>query len=98
MPSARLSRPAPAPRTLASLPAGGRATVSGVVAASPEIDAVALRRLGELGFLPGEPVRLLRRGPGGREPLAVLIGETMFALRLIEAQCIEIESAVEADA
>ena len=98
MSPARPSRPDPAPRTLASLPAGGRATVSGVVAASPEIDAVALRRLGELGFLPGEPVRLLRRGPGGREPLAVLIGETMFALRLIEAQCIEIESAVEADA
>ena len=62
-----------------------------VVAASPEIDAVALRRLGELGFLPGEPVQLLRRGPGGREPLAVLIGETMFALRLLEAQCIEVQ-------
>ena len=88
----RPSRPDPAPRTLASLPAGGRATVTGVVAASAEIDAVALRRLGELGFLPGEPVQLLRRGPGGREPLAVLIGETMFALRLVEAQCVEIET------
>ena len=61
------------------------------VPASPEIDAVALRRLGELGFLPGEPVQLLRRGPGGREPLAVLVGETMFALRLLEAQCIEVD-------
>ena len=69
---------------------GARATVAGVVSASSEIDAVALRRLGELGFLPGEPVQLLRRGPGGREPLAVLIGETMFALRLLEAQCIEV--------
>ena len=69
-----------------------------VVAASPEIDAVALRRLGELGFLPGEPVQLLRRGPGGREPLAVLIGETMFALRLVEAQCIEVEPAAQAAA
>jgi len=69
---------------------GARATVARVVSASSEIDAVALRRLGELGFLPGEPVQLLRRGPGGREPLAVLIGETMFALRLLEAQCIEV--------
>jgi len=77
-------------RPLSSLAAGARATVARVVAASPEIDAVALRRLGELGFLPGEPVQLLRRGPGGREPLAVLIGETMFALRLLEAQCIEV--------
>ncbi len=69
---------------------GARATVARVVSASSEIDAVALRRLGELGFLPGEPVQLLRRGPGGREPLAVMIGETMFALRLLEAQCIEV--------
>ena len=51
---------------------------------------MALRRLGELGFLPGEPVQMLRRGPGGREPLAVLIGETIFALRLLEAECIEV--------
>jgi len=92
MPPARLSRPPAATQTLASLAAGGRATVTRVIAASPEVDAVALRRLGELGFLPGEPVQLLRRGPGGREPLAVLIGETMFALRLIEAQCIEIDT------
>ena len=84
--------------TLASLPEGGRATVARVVAAAPEIDAVALRRLGELGFLPGEPVQLLRRGPGGREPLAVLIGETMFALRLVEARCIEIDAAADGTA
>jgi ferrous iron transport protein A len=75
---------------LNQLPDGARATVARVVSASADIDAVALRRLGELGFLPGEPVQLLRRGPGGREPLAVLIGETMFALRLLEAQCIEV--------
>jgi ferrous iron transport protein A len=75
---------------LTDLPNGGRATVEGVVAASSDVDAVALRRLGELGFIPGEPLQLLRRGPGGREPLAVLIGETMFALRLLEAQCIEV--------
>ena len=98
MRSASPSSPAAGTRQLSSLAAGARATVTRVVAASPEIDAVALRRLGELGFLPGEPVQLLRRGPGGREPLAVLIGETMFALRLIEAQCIEVEPAMEAAA
>lgn len=77
-------------RPLSALAAGERATVARVVASSAEVDAVALRRLGELGFLPGEPVQLLRRGPGGREPLAVLVGETIFALRLLEAQCIEV--------
>jgi ferrous iron transport protein A len=96
MPSAGLSSTAAATRPLSSLADGARATVTRVVAASADIDAVALRRLGELGFLPGEPVQLLRRGPGGREPLAVLIGETMFALRLLEAQCIEVNDVTEA--
>ena len=76
---------------LTDLPDGARATVRLVAAASPEIGPGLLRRLGELGFLPGEPLQLLRRGPGGREPLAVLIGETLFALRRLEAQCIDVE-------
>ncbi|WP_280152612.1 FeoA family protein [Piscinibacter sp. XHJ-5] len=87
--------PDPQPRfagtvLLADLPEGACATVAAVAAASPDVDALVLRRLGELGFIPGEPVELLRRGPGGREPIAVLVGETLFALRLLEAQCIAV--------
>jgi ferrous iron transport protein A len=78
---------------LNELPNGALATVSRVVSASTDVDAVTLRRLAELGFIPGEPVQLLRRGPGGREPLAVLIGDTLFGLRLLEAQCIEVQPA-----
>jgi ferrous iron transport protein A len=52
-----------------------------------------LRRLSEIGFVAGEPVHLLRRGPGGREPLAVLVGDTLFALRALEARCVEVEAA-----
>lgn len=75
---------------LNDLPDGAHATVARVVASSADVDAASLRRLAELGFIPGEPVQLLRRGPGGREPLAVVIGDTMFGLRLLEAQCIEV--------
>ncbi len=78
---------------LADLPDGAHATVARVIAGTSELDAGLLRRLGELGFLPGEPVQALRRGPGGREPLAVLIGETMLALRWAEARCIEVQPA-----
>ena len=78
---------------LNELPNGAHATVARVIAATSETDEATLRRLGELGFIPGEPVQLLRRGPGGREPLAVLIGDTMFGLRLLEAQCIEVTPA-----
>ena len=79
----------PSPR-LSDLPNGAQATVLGVSASTPQADAQMLHRLAELGFLPGEPVQVLRRGPGGREPLAVQIGETLFALRKIEAQCVEV--------
>ncbi len=78
---------------LPALPAGAHATVVRLAAASPEIGEATLRRLGELGFLPGEPLQLLRRGPGGREPLAVCIGDTLIALRLAEAACVEVTTA-----
>lgn len=81
---------------LSDLPSGGHAVVERVVATSPEVDAVVLRRLGELGFIAGEPLTLVQRGPGGREPLAVQIGDTMFALRLVEAHCIEVRSGTDA--
>lgn len=81
------------PMLLSQLSNGSHALVTGVVAGAAEVGEATLRRLGELGFIPGEPVQMLRRGPGGREPLAVLVGETLFALRLLEAQCIEVQAA-----
>ena len=75
---------------LADLPDGAPATVVSVCANGLALGEAHLRRLGELGFLPGEPVQVLHRGPGGREPLAVLVGDTMFALRLAEARCIAV--------
>ena len=77
-------------RLLDELPNGAAATVQGVVTTASELDAGNLRRLMELGFIAGEPVQVLRRGPGGREPLAVRIGDTLLALRRCEARCIEV--------
>jgi ferrous iron transport protein A len=79
-------------RLLADLPNDTHATVRGVAGSSAQLDATMLRRLGELGFIPGERLHLLRRGPGGREPLAVRVGDTLFALRLCEARCIEVDA------
>jgi ferrous iron transport protein A len=81
---------------LSELPQGARGTVIGLNPTGAP-DPHLLRRLSELGFLPGEPVQLMRRGPGGREPLAVQVGETFFALRRVEAQCVEVrvEPSVE---
>lgn len=73
---------------LSQLPNGAHARVDHVFSGAPEVGTATVQRLEELGFIAGEPVRMLRRGPGGREPLAVQVGETLFALRLVEAQSI----------
>jgi ferrous iron transport protein A len=78
---------------LADLPDGTEAVVSGLNTAVPGADSALLRRLAEIGFVAGEPVQVLRRGPGGREPLAVQVGDTLFALRLVEARCVQVETA-----
>jgi ferrous iron transport protein A len=48
------------------------------------------RRLAELGFLPGELVRIVARGLTARDPIAVRIGTATFALRTFEAACIQV--------
>ena len=82
---------APASACLADLAPNCPALVAGLVDA-PGQDAHpgVLQRLAELGFTAGETVCVLQRGPGGREPIAVQVGDTMFGLRLLEAQCIEV--------
>jgi ferrous iron transport protein A len=79
---------------LDSLPDGSHATVVGLRTDNPEADQGLLHRLADIGFVEGEPVHLLRRGPGGREPLAIQIGETMFALRALEAHCVQVRAHV----
>lgn len=59
------------------------AIVEDVEAHAPN-DAIA-RRLGELGFVPGERVEVVAAGPFGAEPLLVQVGFTRFALRQAEA-------------
>lgn len=90
------TRPAPQPETpaaqhLGELPNGTTARVVGLVPAHAELGDGPLRRLRELGFLPGEVVTAVRRGPGGREPLAVLVGGTLLALRWVEAASILVQ-------
>lgn len=51
------------------------------------------RRLRELGFVMGEPVRVVASGPVGGDPLLVQIGYTRFALRRAEAARVLIEAA-----
>jgi len=48
-------------------------------------------QLCDLGFVPGEPVRLMARGLGG-DPLVVRVGHSTYALRRAEAACVWVVS------
>jgi len=67
------------------------AVVDQVINAVPD-DPIA-KRLRELGFVAGEPVRIVARGPIGADPLLVQVGYTRFALRRSEAQRVQIHLA-----
>ena len=75
---------------LTDLNIGTRARVVSVSAADASAPVELGRRLAELGFLPGEAVRIVAKGLLARAPIAVRIGTGTFALRLFEAACIRV--------
>jgi len=75
---------------LLDLAPGASARVVSVAAEDSRAPAELGRRLAELGFLPGEAVRIVARGLLSRAPIAVRVGTATFALRLFEAACIRV--------
>jgi ferrous iron transport protein A len=93
MPTSRpgsVSPSATAEIPLVELAAGTSARVVSVAGADSKAPADIGRRLAELGFLPGEAVRIVARGLLARAPIAVRVGTATFALRLFEAACIRV--------
>lgn len=84
---------APTLTTLDALKAGQSATVIHLAPSAGAIGGEGLdvsRRLMELGFVPGERIRMLKRGLTGG-PLAVKVGQSTFALRRFEAALVSIQ-------
>ena len=85
---------APSLINLDTLEVGKSGMVVHISPANPddtEDGADLARRLMELGFVPGERIRLLKRGMPGGEPLAIKVGNATFALRRFEAALIAIQ-------
>lgn len=77
------------PSSLAAAPAGQAMTVQQVSAPAHSPEWASW--LSDLGFLPGEAVRVLRRGSLGDGNLVVRVGQSTFALRHAEAQCVAVK-------
>jgi ferrous iron transport protein A len=82
------------PVRLSELPKDASAVVDRVHDAHTA-DPIA-QRLRDLGFVDGEPVRVVAIGPMGGDPVLIQIGYTRFALRRAEAARISVRSEVAA--
>lgn len=85
--------PALAAARLTDLPRGAMAIVAGVEAVHGG-DPVATR-LEDLGFVPGEPLRVVAQAPIGGDPIVVQVGFTRFALRRSEAARVLVANVAE---
>jgi ferrous iron transport protein A len=77
------------PVSLSTLRKGARGTVAAVredaQSLGDEAQSTVSRRLLELGFVPGEAVEVIAEIWPGGDPMAVRLGNTLFALRRREA-------------
>lgn len=87
-----------APMTLMDLAIGTPARVRGLRPGDGTEKRELVQRLLEIGFVEGEPVRIVACGHPGREPVAVRIGGTTFALRRFEAERVLVETDTPASA
>ena len=76
--------------SLADLPLQQLATVCEVSRPTSPEDQALVQRLVEIGFVPGERIKIIAVGHPGREPIAVRVGHTTFAMRRFEADYIRV--------
>ena len=76
-------------RRMAQLHKGERATITGMAGGDAASEEARLRLM-ELGFVPGEQVRVVAESFPGGDPMAVRVGNSTFALRRHEAMWVEV--------
>jgi ferrous iron transport protein A len=76
--------------SLCELERGVSATVAAIGSPATDQDRELVLRLIEIGFFPGETLRVIAHGQPGKEPIAVRLGGTTFALRRLEADYIRV--------
>lgn len=84
------SLPQLASQPLSLLRKGARAVVAGMADAAGDEERAVQLRLRELGFVPGETVRVVAVSFPGADPIAVRVGATTFALRRFEAAMVHV--------
>ena len=89
------STPPPAESSLSDLRLGATGRVVGLV--EDTASAPIIRRLSNLGFVPGRVVTPLRRAPLG-DPVVYRVADYELCLRRHEARIVRVETIAEAEA
>ena len=92
--SASTGTPPPAESSLSDLRLGATGRVVGLV--EDTASAPIIRRLSNLGFVPGRVVTPLRRAPLG-DPVVYRVADYELCLRRQEARMVQVEILTEAD-
>ena len=77
-------------QALSLLGKGLNAVVVGMAPAEDDEQLAVQMRLRELGFVRGEELRIVAESFPGRDPIAVRLGSTTFALRRFEAAMVRV--------
>ena len=93
--SASTGTPPPAESSLSDLRLGATGRVVGLV--EDTASAPIIRRLSNLGFVPGRVVTPLRRAPLG-DPVVYRVADYELCLRRHEARIVRVETIAEAEA
>ncbi|NBU89683.1 MAG: ferrous iron transport protein A [Betaproteobacteria bacterium] len=92
MSSPSTGAPFPAARTtLDRLADHQRAQVVALVDPQEAQGLERTRHLADIGFIPGEEVAIVARSWPAGDPLVVCVGSARFALRGVEAACIQVQ-------
>ncbi len=84
------------PFNLLALEKGQKAVIKGIVSNLDDfgqMDEAVTQRLKDLGFLTGHEITLIGYGFLGKDPIAVQIGSSQFALRQAEAVKVVLDEA-----
>ena len=84
--------PGSAIRPLSGLPLHEAAQVLRVETGAAGHPGERAQQLADIGFVPGEGVSVVARAWPGGDPLVVRVGQSRFALRKAEADCIFVQS------
>ena len=89
----RIDNHLPSYTRLGDLPQGKEVTIVGFISSEASRNTHStqyIQRLQNLGFLPGQRLKVMHRGNKKSDSLVVMLEQTLWGLRFNEASCVQV--------